>query len=76
MAIVHGGMNGIHEALYNEVSLILTPFSGDQMSDTGRVHHHSLGIHLQESDITVSGIANAIKRVDEGNYRENVKRLK
>ena len=76
IAIVHGGMNGIHEALYNEIPLIVMPFSGDQMSNAGRVHHHSLGIHLQESDITVSGIADAIKRVDEGNYRENVKHLK
>ena len=76
IAVVHGGMNGIHEALYNEVPLIVLPFNGDQMSNAGHVHYHSLGIHLQESDITVSGIVDAIKRVDEGNYRENVKCLK
>ena len=78
MAIVHGGMNGIHEVLYKEVPLIVLPFSGDQICNAGRVHHHNLGIHLQESDITVSGVADAIKslRVDEGNYQENVKHLK
>ena len=76
MAIVHGGMNGIHESLYNEVPLIVLPVKGDQMSNAGRIHHQGLGIHLQDSDITVSGVIKAIKEIDEGAYRENVRRLK
>ena len=76
MAIVHGGMNGIHESLYNEVPLIVLPVNGDQMSNAGRIHHQGLGIHLQDSDITVSGVIKAIKEIDEGAYRENVRCLK
>ena len=76
MAIVHGGTNGVHESLYNEVPLIILPGNGDQMANAGRVHHQGLGIHLHESDITESGVIEAIKKIDEGAYRENVQRLK
>ena len=76
IAIVHGGINGVYESLYNEVPLIVLPGGGDQMANAGRVHHQGLGIHLQGSDITESGVIEAIKKIDEGAYRENVQRLK
>lgn len=76
MAIVHGGMNGIHESLYNEVPLIVLPGNGDQMANAGRVHHQGLGIHLQDFNITESSVFEAIKQIDEGAYRKNVHRLK
>lgn len=74
VAIVHGGANGVHESLYNEVPLIVLPVNGDQMANAGRVHHQGLGIHLQ--DVTESSIFEAIKQIDEGAYRKNVQRLK
>ena len=76
VAIVHGGMNGIHESLYNEVPLIVLPYGADQMANAGRVHHQGLGIHLQDSNITAASVAEAIKQIDEGAYRENIRHLK
>ena len=76
MAIVHGGMNGIHESLYNEVPLIVIPGNGDQMANAGRIHHQGLGIHLQDFNVTGSSVFEAIKQIDEGAYRNNIQRLK
>ena len=76
LAIVHGGMNGIHEALYNEVPVIVLPVNGDQKANAGRVHYSGLGIHLKESNITSAGVQEAIKQVDEHEIRENIERLK
>ena len=76
MAVVHGGMNGIHESLYSGVPLIVLPINGDQMANAGRVHHQGLGIHLQDSNVTESSVFETIKQIDKGAYRENVQRLK
>ena len=76
VAVVHGGMNGIHESLYNEVPLIVVPGNGDQMANAGRVHHQGLGIHLQDFNVTESSVFEAIKQINEGAYRKNIERLK
>ena len=46
MAILHGGANGIHEALYNEIPVIVLPHFGDQMYMAGRISHNGLGVYM------------------------------
>ena len=37
MALSHGGANGVHEAFYNEVPVIIVPQFGDQLMLAGRI---------------------------------------
>ena len=76
MALLHGGSNGLHEALYNEIPPIVLPMAGDQYANAGRVHYHNLGIHISTSNLTTASLTDAIRRIDGGNYRSNVANLK
>ena len=76
MAILHGGANGVHEALYNEVPVIIVPQFGDQLMLAGRISHNKLGIHIPSNKLSSSTIADAIKEVDNEVYVKNIQRLK
>ena len=76
MAILHGGANGVHEALYNEIPVILLPQFGDQMFLAGRISHSNLGVHILPKNLSSLSISDAIKKVDNGDYVRNIRRLK
>ena len=76
MAILHGGSNGLHEALYNEIPPIVIPVAGDQVANAGRVHYQNLGIHIPSRNLSEASITDAIKSIDRGNYQASVERLK
>ena len=76
MAILHGGSNGLHEALYNEVPPIVLPMHGDQSANAGRIHYQNLGIHIPQSNISQTSLTDAIMCIDNGEYRSNIARLK
>ena len=70
MAIMHGGMNGINEALYNGVPVISLPLGGDQGANAGRLQHHGLGIQLNQQTLTSEAIKESVNRIESENYRE------
>ena len=76
MAILHGGANGIHEALYNEVPIIVLPHFGDQLSLAGRIHYNKLGVHIPPANLSASSISDAIREIDERDYTQSMKKLK
>lgn len=76
MVILHGGANGVHEALYNEVPIILLPQFGDQMSLAGRITRNKFGVHIPSENLSSSSISDAIKEIDNGDYVNNIQRLK
>ena len=77
MAILHGGANGVHEALYNEVPIIVVPqFNGDQVMLAGRISHNKFGVHIPTTNLSSSSISDAIKEIDNGDYVRNIQRLK
>ena len=76
MAILHGGANGIHEALYNEVPVVVLPQFGDQMFLAGRISHNKLGVHIPSNNLSSTSISDAIKEIDSKDYVKNIRRLK
>ena len=74
MTILHGGANGVHEALYNEVPVIVLPGFGDQMFLGGRVSHNKLGVHIPAENL--SALSDAIQQIDDGDYVRNLHQLK
>ena len=76
VAILHGGINGLNEALYNEVPVIVIPSFGDQEVLAGRVHHHKYGIHLPTINLSASSLSDSINKIRKKEYTQSLKRLK
>ena len=74
-AILHGGFNGISEALWNGVPVIGTPLKVEQVLNIGRVLHKGLGSRLSSDNMTSSAVADALAALDAGDYSTNVRRL-
>ena len=75
MTIMHGGMNGVSEALYNGVPIIVLPFGGDQVSNADRVQSQGLGIMLDLQTVTKERIEQSIEQIDSGDYYEKAKNV-
>ena len=66
MAILHGGMNGVNEAIYCGVPLITVPFMNDQGDVSARVHHQGVGIQLLRNQLTTENLVASIKAIESG----------
>ena len=75
-AILHGGLNGLSEALWNKVPIIAYPQMAEQKLNTGRLYHNKLGIRLDKGTLTATKVTEAIEEIERGNYRTNLKKLK
>ena len=75
-AILHGGFNGVNEALWNGVPVIGLPQMAEQVLNIGRVVHNGLGMQLNSDNMTSSAVADALAAVNAGNFSKNVRRLK
>jgi len=75
MAILHAGLGGLQEALYNGHPVISIPSSGDQWSNAVRVQHYKLGVYLHSNEVNAEMITEAIKTVNGEEYRSRVRKL-
>ena len=66
MAILHGGMNGVHEAISYGVPVIAIPFWSDQGDVAARLHHAGAGIQILRQHLTVNTLSAAIQDVQNG----------
>ena len=66
MAFLHGGMNGINEALSSGVPVIVMPFSSDQGDVAARVHHSGAGIQILKEYLSKESLTSAIRDIQDG----------
>ena len=74
-AILHGGFNGLSEALWNGVPVLVFPQMHEQLYNAGRVHFNGLGIHLDANSLSTSKITESLRALDTGEYRSNTAKL-
>ena len=74
-AILHGGFNGLGEALSNGVPVIVLPLMLEQQYSAGRVHYNGLGIMLDPKTVSSSDVAESLRALDIGEYRSKVSHL-
>ena len=74
-AILHGGYNGLGEALWNGVPIIGFPQMGEQVLSVGRLYHNKLGLRLDINSLSPVSVAEAIASIDNGNYRSRLQKL-
>lgn len=73
--IVHGGFNGLSEALWNGVPVIGMPQKVEQALNIGRVVHNGLGLQLTNDNMTRSAVADALAVVNASHYSAKVRHL-
>ena len=69
IAFLHGGMNGIHEAISYGVPAIAMPFNTDQGDVAARVHHSGVGVQILKEYLTKETLTAAIQHIQEGKTR-------
>ncbi|XP_072013478.1 UDP-glucuronosyltransferase 2B1-like [Amphiura filiformis] len=74
--IAHGGLNGIYEAIYNAVPMVVIPLMlDDQKENANRVATKGMGIHLDRSKLTEGVFMHAITKVlHDTKYQETISR--
>ena len=75
MAILHGGSNGVHEALYYGVPLIVIPQFADQFDWAAMVEHSGVGVQLKPHQVTSQTIKKSIETIESGGYRERAQKM-
>lgn len=63
LLIYHGGSNGVHEAIYHAVPMIIIPFLNDQFPLGAAIHGKGIGLVLQKHDITEKHLESTINTV-------------
>ncbi len=75
-AIMHGGFNSVMEALWNEVPVIGLPQMPEQGQVVSRLHHYEFGVYVNNKPLLSSEVVEAIRSIDNGGHRLNLKKLK
>ncbi|XP_071500861.1 UDP-glucuronosyltransferase 2C1-like isoform X2 [Diadema antillarum] len=71
-----GGNNGLYEALYHGVPIVVLPVFSDQLSVAARVTEKGMGVSLSIHSITAENLEAAINTVTQNNtYMKTAKRL-
>ena len=76
MAIVHGGMGGVSEALYLSIPLIVMPTAIDQFCIAVRVQHAGAGFYLDKNGLTAEKVQTAIETVSSPKYKKAAEKLR
>ena len=76
MAILHGGVGGVTESLYNRVPIIVLPLFGDQFGNAARVQAAGAGIYLHLSELTADLVKNSVETIKNGDYRKEAAKMR
>ena len=79
MAILHCGMNGVHEALYNGVPIITAPYAMDQFENAARICHAGVGVELTKhlnQNFSSQQVEEAIVAIDTRDCREKTQKMR
>lgn len=60
LLIYQGGNNGLHEAIYHAVPLLVIPLGGDQFDVAQRVVDKEIGLKIEVTSVTVESLHNTI----------------
>lgn len=84
MSILHCGLNGVHESLYNSLPIICVPGGYDQFEVAAKVISAGVGLSLYgftdalrgNRIITAQDIDTSVRRIVSGDYAENAGRIR
>ena len=59
----HGGNNGLHEAVYHGVPLVIVPIIADQHDTATRVVERGMGLRIARHELNKAQVVHALKEV-------------
>ncbi len=76
LAVLHGGMGGVGQALSNAVPLVVVPLGNDQFANAVRVQRAGAGVLLDKNTVTASEVKVAIETVgSHASYKNAARKL-
>ncbi|XP_041456078.1 UDP-glucuronosyltransferase 2C1-like isoform X1 [Lytechinus variegatus] len=73
LLIYHGGINGVYEAIYHQVPMVLLPIFADQPAMGARVSKKGMGVVLERAKLSHDTIKAAIEEViNNPKYKANI----
>ncbi|KAJ8040052.1 UDP-glucuronosyltransferase 2A3 [Holothuria leucospilota] len=76
LLIFQAGNNGVYEAIYHAVPLLVMPLLGDQVDVAQRVVERGIGLKIDITTVTSQSVTKNIKTIlTNPKYRNNVKHL-
>ena len=75
MAILHCGLGGVQEALYNKIPVICVPYGYDQFDIAARLEDWGLGIHINTLKLNEKEVSNVVERVGGGALGSKVEKM-
>lgn len=75
MAILHCGIGGVQEALYNKVPVICVPYGFDQFDTAARLEGWGLGVCIHSPNLNAKEVSDAVERVGSGEFDNKVKKM-
>ncbi|XP_071844452.1 UDP-glucuronosyltransferase 1A10-like [Apostichopus japonicus] len=76
LMIYHGGVNGVYEAIYHGVPMVLLPLFADQFFTSTRIQKKGMGVMLDVLQITEESFREAVNTVlHDRRYQKNADRL-
>ena len=77
VAILHGGLGGLQEALSNSVPVIVVPVTNDHGDDAARVEYFGLGVSISPNDLNASILTESLLKITStDSYHQAIARLK
>jgi len=74
-AILHGGFNGLSEALANAVPVLGIPCTDEQHLNVGRLSHSGLGLLLELDGASASDVTTSLIKLGSYQFRHNLRNL-
>ena len=75
MTILHCGLNGVQESLYNSLPVICVPYAFDQFEVGSKLSAAGAGVSLNSATAKPETITDSIHRIVSDNYAENASRI-
>ena len=78
MAVLHGGMNGVSEALVNGIPVLVlpAPFMADPTSIAAHIRQCGAGLYLNRNLATAADVTSRIEEImSDANFRNNAERI-
>src|SRR5690606_3552154 len=76
LAIIHGGLNTIKEAIFYETPMIVFPMGRDQGDNASRIVYHEIGIEDSIDTMNTESLSkNILKVINSSTIQDNIKEM-
>ena len=76
LAVLHCGLNGVQESLYNGVPVLCLPYGIDQHDTASRLESNKLGLSMLPHNVNKETLWKAVELLQDRVYYDNVQKIR